>query len=84
MLCRIVFLIEPLLGRSALLQILFIGIVGAFAFGLAFGLGGRDEAARMWREMRGAVGSVTTEHMSVEASAPGNGRPTEHTERTAR
>src|SRR5205085_1936154 len=38
---------------TTLIDILFVGIVGALAlaFGLAFGLGGRDEAARVWHDM---------------------------------
>src|SRR5438046_6572665 len=45
---------------TTLIDILFVGIVGALAlaFGLAFGLGGRDEAARVWHDMRGTVGNV--------------------------
>jgi hypothetical protein len=71
---------------ATLLNILFIGIVGALAlaFGLAFGLGGRDEAARMWREMRGAVGNVVTEGAPAAGNASGNGRPVERTEHAIR
>ena len=71
---------------ATLLNILFIGIVGALAlaFGLAFGLGGRDEAARMWREMRGAVGNVVTEGTSAPSNGSGNGRPVERTEHAIR
>src|SRR5438445_572027 len=60
---------------ATLLNILFIGIVGALAlaFGLAFGLGGREEAARMWREMNGAVGNVVKEGAPAAANAPGTG-----------
>ena len=40
---------------ATLVNTLFIGIVGALAlaFGLSFGLGGRDEAAQIWRDWRG-------------------------------
>lgn len=40
---------------STLINTLFMGVVAAFAlaFGLAFGLGGRDEAAQIWRDWRG-------------------------------
>lgn len=61
---------------TALIDILFAGIVAglALAFGLAFGLGGRDEAAQMWRQLRG----TTAHHDAGEAPAMsqhGNGRP---------
>jgi len=71
---------------ATLLNILFIGIVGALAlaFGLAFGLGGRDEAARMWREMNGAVGNVVKEGAPAAGNAGGNGRPVERTEHAIR
>jgi hypothetical protein len=64
---------------------LFIGIVGAvaLAFGLAFGLGGRDEAARIWREMRGAVGDIT-ENVPATGNASGNGRPVERPQEMSR
>ncbi len=40
---------------ATLVNTLFIGIVAALAlaFGLAFGLGGREEAAQIWRDWRG-------------------------------
>ncbi len=72
---------------TTLLNIMFIGIVGslALAFGLAFGLGGRDEAAQIWRGMRGTVGTVTAaESMPASANASGNGRPLERTEHIVR
>src|SRR5438309_5262128 len=71
---------------TTLLDILFVGIVGALAlaFGLAFGLGGREEAARMWREMNGAVGNVVKEGAPAAANASGNGRPVERTEHAIR
>jgi len=66
---------------TTLIDILFVGIVGALAlsFGLAFGLGGREEAARMWRDMRGAVGdAMTTETPPAgTGTSTGNGRPIE-------
>src|SRR6266850_765590 len=39
---------------TTLVNTLFIGVVAALAlaFGLAFGLGGRDEAAQIWRDWR--------------------------------
>jgi hypothetical protein len=61
---------------TALIDILFAGIVAglALAFGLAFGLGGRDEAAQMWRQLRGSA------RMPRDVGEPtgmrqGNGRP---------
>lgn len=72
---------------STLIDIAFTGLIGALAlaFGLAFGLGGRDEAARIWSDLRSqtATASVTP---SVQpgaarvapletAPAPHNGRP---------
>ena len=71
---------------ATLLNILFIGIVGALAlaFGLAFGLGGRDEAARMWREMNGAVGNVVKEGAPAGGNASGNGQRVERTEHAMR
>src|SRR5437773_7165846 len=64
---------------TTLIDILFVGIVGALAlaFGLAFGLGGREEAARMWGNMRGAVGNVVTEGAAATSDKSGNGRPVE-------
>ena len=40
---------------ETLVNTLFIGVVAAIAlaFGLAFGLGGRDEASQIWRDWRG-------------------------------
>src|SRR2546427_3164620 len=71
---------------ATLLNILFIGIVGALAlaFGLAFGLGGRAEAARMWREMNGAVGNVVKEGAPAGGNASGNGQRVERTEHAMR
>jgi len=64
---------------TTLIDIMFVGIVGALAlaFGLAFGLGGREEAARMWGNMRGAVGNVVTEGAAATSDKSGNGRPVE-------
>jgi hypothetical protein len=71
---------------ATLLNILFIGIVGALAlaFGLAFGLGGRDEAASMWREMRGAVGDVVKEGAPAAGAGSGNGQTIERREHAIR
>jgi hypothetical protein len=64
---------------TTLIDILFVGIVGALAlaFGLAFGLGGRDEAARMWRDMRGSVQEAMPQSASPSGNPTGNGRPIE-------
>src|SRR5256885_8138214 len=69
---------------TTLIDILFVGIIGALAlaFGLAFGLGGREEAARVWSDMRGAVGNVVTE--GTAATGAGNGRPVERREHAIR
>jgi hypothetical protein len=71
---------------TTLIDILFVGIVGALAlaFGLAFGLGGREEAARMWSNMRGAVGNVVTEGTPATGDTSGNGRPVERREHAGR
>jgi mechanosensitive ion channel-like protein len=71
---------------TTLIDILFVGIVGglALAFGLAFGLGGREEAARVWRDMRGAVGNVVTEGAPASGDTSGNGRPVERREPAGR
>jgi len=62
---------------APLIQILFAGIVAslALAFGLAFGLGGREEAAALWRGWRGSVNVPQGQEMASSASSPGNGRP---------
>jgi len=70
---------------APLVELLFAGIVFglALAFGLAFGLGGRDEAAQMWRGLRSSAGAVTSR--SAVPANEGNGHPierTEHVERT--
>ena len=45
---------------TSIVQIMFAGLVGALAlaFGLAFGLGGREEAASMWRSLRSQTSSI--------------------------
>jgi hypothetical protein len=68
---------------TSLINILFVGIVGglALAFGLAFGLGGRDEAAQIWRELRSSVGTARS---TVPTTGTGNGRPVVRTEQVSR
>jgi hypothetical protein len=71
---------------TTLIDILFVGIVGALAlaFGLAFGLGGREEAAQMWRDMRGTVGNVVTEGAPTAGTGSGNGQTIERREHAIR
>lgn len=56
---------------ATLVNTLFIGVVAAvaLAFGLAFGLGGREEAAQIWRDWRGHATRVMSrsEVMSMPA-----------------
>jgi len=69
---------------APLVELLFAGIVFglALAFGLAFGLGGRDEAAQMWRGLRSSAGTVTSR--SAVPANDGNGHPIERTEHAVR
>src|SRR6266851_2258679 len=57
---------------STLINTLFIGVVAAFAlaFGLAFGLGGRDQAAEIWRDWRG---TATNSMRPSEVTSGSNG-----------
>ena len=51
---------------------LFVGVVAALAlaFGLAFGLGGREQAAEIWADWRGhANGAIDKAATRPEASA---------------
>ncbi len=73
---------------STLINTLFIGVVAAFAlaFGLAFGLGGRDQAAEIWRDWRG---TATNSMRPSEVTSGSNGktgapRQNEETERLRR
>src|SRR3989441_71591 len=70
---------------APLVEILFAGIVVALAlaFGLAFGLGGRDEAAQMWRGLRGSVREVASTPTPTPMDR-GNGRPLERQESSVR
>src|SRR2546428_14114591 len=58
---------------TTLVNTLFIGVVAALAlaFGLAFGLGGRDEAAQIWRDWRAAGAHA----VARPSSAPAPSRP---------
>lgn len=61
---------------ATLINILFTGVVAAvaLAFALAFGLGGRDEAARILRDMRVQATSAT-ERVDTAAAPAGDGHP---------
>ncbi len=56
---------------ATLVNTLFIGVVAALAlaFGLAFGLGGRDEAAQIWRDWRGHATRVIASVQSGGATS---------------
>jgi mechanosensitive ion channel-like protein len=56
---------------ATLINILFTGLVAAvaLAFGLAFGLGGREEAARVLRDWRGQAAAAT--ERAERSAAPG-------------
>ncbi|TME95565.1 MAG: hypothetical protein E6I40_05000 [Chloroflexi bacterium] len=74
---------------TAIIDILFTGIVAglALAFGLAFGLGGREEAAQIWRNMRSSVAAMPARPAAPAPSQAEhflNGRPVERTEEPGR
>ena len=56
---------------QTLINTLFMGVVGglALAFGLAFGLGGRDEAAQIWSDWRGHANDAMTTTRTPEDEA---------------
>ena len=64
---------------ATLINILFTGVVAgvALAFALAFGLGGREEAAQVLRDMRGQATSAMERVDTSLETAPtrGDGRP---------
>ncbi|HKC91004.1 MAG TPA: small-conductance mechanosensitive ion channel, partial [Candidatus Limnocylindria bacterium] len=70
---------------ATLVNTLFIGVVGALAlaFGLAFGLGGRDEAAQLLAGWRGQAQRAAAETSSARASGDSNGKTQRETQ-TAR
>lgn len=58
---------------QTLINTLFMGVVAALAlaFGLAFGLGGRDQAAEIWADWRGhAEGALKKADVAGTASSP--------------
>jgi hypothetical protein len=61
---------------ATLINILFTGLVAAIAlaFGLAFGLGGREEAARVLRDWRGQAASAV-QHVDTTSTPVGDGKP---------
>ena len=62
---------------ATLINILFTGVVAAvaLAFALAFGLGGREEAARVLRDWRGQAAGVMEKVETTPAQARGDGKP---------
>jgi hypothetical protein len=62
---------------ATLINILFTGLVAAIAlaFGLAFGLGGREEAAGVLRDWRGQASSAMERAEHAPAPTTGNGHP---------
>lgn len=63
---------------ATLINTLFMGVVGALAlaFGLAFGLGGREQAAQIWADWRGQAKNAmdrAAETTSPEPIQTGNG-----------
>lgn len=64
---------------ATLVNTLFVGAVAALAlaFGLAFGLGGREEAAQIWRDWRGhasqAMRSIETSPRTEAVTSPTSG-----------
>lgn len=62
---------------ESLLNILFTGVVAAIAlaFALAFGLGGREEAARVLRDMRGQATSAMERVDAAPKTVVGDGHP---------
>lgn len=80
---------------ATLINTLFMGVVGAMAlaFGLAFGLGGREQAAQIWADWRGQaqnamrqaqVSRPTTEQRPATAERQRDGRPETLEERMRR
>src|SRR5437879_965831 len=60
---------------ATLINILFTGVVAAvaLAFALAFGLGGREEAARVLRDWRGQAAGVMEKVETTPTQARGGG-----------
>ena len=62
---------------ATLINILFTGVVAAvaLAFALAFGLGGREEAAQVLRDWRGQATSAVQRSDTTPAPVNGDGKP---------
>ena len=60
---------------ATLINTLFMGVVGALAlaFGLAFGLGGREQAAQIWADWRGQAQRALDRPEAAARSRSGNG-----------
>ena len=60
---------------TTLINTLFIGVVAAMAlaFGLAFGLGGREQAAEIWKEWRGHASGALKQVQTQQASGHSEG-----------
>ena len=73
---------------ATLINTLFMGVVGALAlaFGLAFGLGGRDHASAAIGDWRGKASQAieSAERRAVRPGQPGNGRQERESQPTTR
>lgn len=73
---------------ATLINTLFMGVVGALAlaFGLAFGLGGREQASEIWADWRGQATKALdkAESSTTRSSRSGNGKASERETQTSR
>ena len=67
---------------ATLINTLFMGVVGALAlaFGLAFGLGGREQAAQIWADWRGQAQKALDRPETAARSRSGNGKSERETQ----
>ena len=67
---------------ATLINTLFMGVVGALAlaFGLAFGLGGREQAAQIWADWRGQAQRALDRPEAAARSRSGNGKSERETQ----
>jgi hypothetical protein len=72
----VIIAIDQIGIAADLVNTLFIGVVGAFAlaFGLAFGLGGRDVAAELTRSWYEASQGAAAQAARAQGSAPQESR----------